>query len=110
MANNTTAGSQTAPDVQRFREVVAAAVGELRSAEIRKTFVALSIEELVDQHISEMEAGASLDPMKPSRMDRLTQVYTDLVGNIAAMKALPPESFAPSDNNGAATSGTGGTT
>lgn len=99
MANNTTAGTRTAPDIQRFREVVADVVGEVRSAEVRHTYVALSIEELVDQQIERLEAGASQDPMKPARMDRLQASYDAFKQSISAIKDLPPEMFTPADPN-----------
>jgi hypothetical protein len=109
VTDSTTAGSTAGPEIRRFREVTAAVVGELRAAELRSTFAALSLEELVDQHISELEAGASTDPIKPARADRLKKVYDDFIGSLAAMKALPAETFvhrASSDNTSTPVEGT----
>lgn len=89
---------------------MAAVVGEIRAAEVRNTFAALSLEELVDQHISEMEAGASTDPMRPSRADRLKKIYDDFVNSLEAMKAVPPESFIPRTSSDAANTDTEGGT
>lgn len=99
MANNTTAGSQAAPEIQKLRESVAGIVGELRSAEVQRTFVSLSLEELIDQHLERIGAGLSTDPMKPSRADRLKTTYDDFVGSLDAIKALPAEAFVPRDPN-----------
>lgn len=107
MANNTTAGSQAAPEIQKLRESVAAVVGELRAAEIQRTFAALSLEELIDQHLERIGAGLSTDPMKPSRADRLKSVYDDFVGSIEAIKALPAEAFLPQDPNNSANTPSG---
>ena len=97
MPNNTTAGSQQGPQISQFREVVANVVGELRSAEVRRTFVALSIEELVDDQIASLELGASLDPVQPTLMDRVQKIYDDFTNAFDAIKATPPEMFIPSD-------------
>ena len=111
MPNNTTSGNQQGPEIRRFREVVANMVGELRSQEVRKSFAAISIEELVDDQISQLEAGASLDPMRPSRMDRLQKIKDDFDASFDAIKATPPEAFIPADgstNVNTPQSGTGG--
>lgn len=111
MPNNTTSGNQQGPEIRQFREVVANMVGELRSAEVRKSFSALSIEELVDDQISQLEAGASLDPVRPTRKDRLLKIMNDFTASFDAIKATPPEAFIPaeaSSNVNTPQSGTGG--
>lgn len=88
--------SASRTQLREFRRVVANAVGELRSKEVRDTYAALSIEELMDQHIARLET--TTDPINPSRLQRLRRVRADLVANIEAMKATPPDLFRRHDN------------
>lgn len=77
--------------LREFRRIVANAVGELRSQEVRDSFSSLSIEELMDEHIERMEE--SDDPLRPSRLQRLRAVRDDLANSIEAMKETPPSAF-----------------
>lgn len=74
---------------------MANAVGELRSQEVRDSFAALSIEELMDQHIAQLDD--SDDPTNPSRLQRLRQVRDDLANSIEAMKETSPSAFRRAD-------------
>ncbi len=87
----TTPRAGSREQLREFRRIVANAVGELRSKEIRDAYAALSIEELMDQHVARLEETS--DPINPSRLQRLKKVRDDLVNNIEAMKATPPENF-----------------
>ncbi len=77
--------------LREFRRIVANAVGELRSQEVRDSYAALSIEELMDQHIERLEG--TNDPNQPSRIQRLRNVRDALTDNIEAMKETPPAAF-----------------
>ena len=77
--------------LREFRRIVAAAVGELRSQEVRNTFASISLEELADRHIERLEA--SDNPLHPSRLERLRRVRDDLTNTIEEMKNTPPELF-----------------
>jgi hypothetical protein len=77
--------------LREFRRIVAAAIGELRSQEVRDSFSSLSLEELADQHIERLEESA--DPLHPSRLQRLRKVRDDLAESIEAMKETPPSRF-----------------
>lgn len=82
--------------LREYRRVVAAAVGELRSNEIRNSFAALSFEELIDQHIDRMTG--TTDANHPSRLSRITKVRDDLAANIEGIKATPPAAFTRSSS------------
>jgi hypothetical protein len=82
---------QSREQFREFRRIIAAAVGELRSEEVRSSFAALSLEELADQHIDRLKA--SQDPLRPSRLQRLRKVQSDLTNSIEAMKETSPASF-----------------
>lgn len=88
---------QQAQDVLRkFRDIVGDAVSFVRSQEITKSFVSLSLEELIDQQIALInEPDASGSPSKLARLDRLHQ---DLLDNIEAMKNTSPDLFRARDN------------
>jgi hypothetical protein len=66
-------------------------VGELRSNQVRDSYAALSIEELMDQHIARLQDTD--DPIHPSRKQRIDKVYNDLANNIEALKATDPAQF-----------------
>lgn len=91
-----TPGDARREQLREFRRVVAAAVGELRSEELRNAFSALSLEELVDEAVRRLDDSAT-DPINPSRLQRIRKVRDDLVNNIAAMKETPPEYFRSPD-------------
>jgi hypothetical protein len=93
-----TASDQSREQLREFRRVTAAAVGEIRSQQIRQTYAALSIEELMDQHITRLEGTD--DPIHPSRKTRLQKVYDDFTNNIQAMKDTPPDRFRRHDPDG----------
>lgn len=93
--NERTADQQAADQLREYRRIVADAVGELRSQEIRDSFASISLEELLDQHIERMQE--STDPIKPSRLQRLRKVKDDLVASVEAIKAVPPERFRRAD-------------
>jgi uncharacterized protein YdcH (DUF465 family) len=84
--------------LREFRRVVSDAVGELRSAEIRDSYVSLSLEELVDQNIERLEGGT--DPTSPSRLERVRKIREELSSKIDAMKDTPPEFFRRADAEG----------
>lgn len=98
MSDEQTPRSSSREQLREFRRVVANAVAEVRSQEIKNAFAALSLEELIDQHIARLE-GAE-DAINPSRVERIRKVKEELTANIEAMKNTPPESFRRHDPQG----------
>lgn len=100
--------TQRARDQQReFRRVIAAAIGEVRSNEVRNAFASISLEELADTHVERLEESA--DPVHPSRLDRLRAIKQNMEDSIEEMKATPASSFRRSDpDNDANTAPDGG--
>lgn len=91
MTQERTTQQASRQQLREFRRIVAAAVGALRSQEVRDTFVALSLEELADQHIERLSESG--DPTRPSRLQRIRIIRDDLTNSIEAMKETPPENF-----------------
>lgn len=81
----------------KFREIVADIVGELRGAEVARSFAAITLEELIDQHLELMMETKS--QTKPSRLDYVKRTYNALVNNIEEMKNTSPEEFDTRDTN-----------
>lgn len=90
----------TREEINEFRRVVADALSELRSQEVRNAFSSLTLEELVDQHIEMLE---STDDQKLGRLARLRKVKEDLLARIEAIKEVPPEAFRRSSSTDAET-------
>ena len=97
MADEVTPRTSAREQIREFRRVTANAVAELRSNEVRDSFAALSLEELVDQHIDRLEVGSATTP---SRLARIRRVRDELNANIEAMKNTPPELFRRHDPEG----------
>jgi len=97
MAGERTPNQASREQLREFRRIVAAAVGEIRSQEVRNTFASLSLEELADQHIERL--NDSSDPMHPSRLDRLRTIRDDMANSIQQMKDTPPEAFRRHDSD-----------
>lgn len=91
MTDERTPAAQSREQIREFRRIVASAVGELRSSQVRDAYAAVSIEELMDQHIARLED--SDDPIHPSRKQRIDKVHDDLTNNIEALKATDPSEF-----------------
>lgn len=106
MPDERTPREQSREQLREFRRIVASAVGELRSNQIRDAYAALSIEELMDQHIARLQD--SDDPINPSRKQRVERVYTQLVDNIDAMKEVDPSRFRRPDPDNDANTEPGG--
>lgn len=86
--------------IREYRRIVSAAVAELRSEERNTSLQAYTIEDAVDQQI-ELLVGDS-DPHRRSALQRIDKIKDDLLANIDAMKATPPEYFLRQDADGAA--------
>lgn len=86
-----TADTSNREQLQLFREIVSEVVASLRSQEVSKSYVALSIEELVDRRIATLTA--SEDPMRRSRREQVEKIYNDFMSQIEAMKATDPVQF-----------------
>lgn len=91
-----TTGDARREQLREFRRIVAEAVGELKSEELRNSFAALSLEELIDDAIKQLDDTGD-DPTNPTRLQRIRKIRDDLVNNIEAMKETPPEVFRAPD-------------
>jgi len=82
--------------IRTFRRVLASALAELRSQEVRTSFAAVSLEELVDRQIAELEQDT--DPLYPSRLSAVRKLRRELAETVEAVKAQPPEAFRTRDS------------
>lgn len=98
MADEETPRSRAREQQREFRRIVANAVGELRSQEVKDSYASLSLEELIDQQIDRLEGTE--DGSNPSRLARIRRVKQELTDNIEAMKATPPSDFRRHDPDG----------
>jgi hypothetical protein len=98
VTEESTPRSRAREQQREFRRIIANAVGELRSNEIRDSYAALSLEELIDQQIDRLEG--TNDTLNPSRLQRIQRIRQELADNIEAMKATPPSSFRRHDPDG----------
>ena len=92
MAEDTSDSSARAK-LREFRRVVANVVGELRSQEIRDTYAALTLTEVLDQHLKDLTGEGRV----PSRKSRLKKLYDEFNTNIQAIKDTPPSAFRTPD-------------
>jgi hypothetical protein len=79
--------------LRAFRETTANIVGELRANAVRQSYFSMSLEELIDDAIIELDNPATDRTRRVGRLQRLDAAYNDLVNSIDAMKEIPPESF-----------------
>lgn len=77
--------------LQVYWETVGDAIDALRAAEIRDTYAAISLEELVQRHTERL--SASTDPSRLDALARVKRVQKRLTDRIAAMKEIPPSHF-----------------
>ncbi len=89
-----TASDSSRNQLREFRRVTANVVTELRSQEVRDTYAAITITELVNQ---QLEFLVGTEGRVPSRKQRLKTVYEEFNNNIAAIKATPPSAFRQHD-------------
>lgn len=90
MPESTDTSQQSREQLQEFRRIVSSAVGELRASQVRDAYAALSIEELMDQHVERM-SGTGKGVV--SRKQRLEKLYDQFTGSIEAMKNTDPSRF-----------------
>lgn len=95
MTDERTPREQNREQIREFRRIVGAAVGEIRSNQVRTAYSSLSLEELMDRHVAEMVDED--DPIRPSRKQRVTKVHTELTNSIEAMKNTDPAQFRQRD-------------
>lgn len=94
----TASNQETQDRLLDFRRAVADIMGELRGTEIRDSYAAIGLEELMDQHVDRLTE--STDPMRPSRLARLTKIHTTFVDSLESIKATPPGMFRRHDPDG----------
>lgn len=97
MASSTT--EQTPENAAReqllsFYRIVGNVIGELRSQEIRDTYAAITLDEVIQQQLVFLVDGT---PQRPSRKQRLQQMYDEFKANIQAIKDTPPSAFRQQD-------------
>lgn len=82
--------------LREFRRMVANMVGELRSQEVRDTYAAITLGEIVNQHLLYLVGNKT----KPGRKQRMEQMFKEFEDNIEAIKATPVQNFrAPDPKN-----------
>jgi hypothetical protein len=89
-----TAAEEQRETLQQFREVVANAVGFIRSAEVTNSFTSIGLEELIDQRIERIEAPSGT---RTGHLARLEKIKVDFENAIEAMKNTPPDAFRSPD-------------
>lgn len=94
MASETTPSESSRNKAREFREVVANVVGELRSAEIRKSFASVTLLELAAKHADRLDKG---DAVRPSRLARIEALYKRYKDSIEEIKATPVDMFRSHD-------------
>lgn len=72
-----------------FRRVVANVVTELRSQELRDTYAAVTMNEVLDQALLVLTG----DGKRLGRKQKLTKVREEFLGAIEAIKKTPPSAF-----------------
>ena len=82
--------------LREFRRVVADVVGELRSQEIRDSYAAVTLVELMDRHVVRLVEGSAA---KPSRLARIEALYVAYKNSIEGIKATSPSVFRAHDPN-----------
>jgi hypothetical protein len=89
------AQQEKAPDaaarsqLREFRRVLANVVDDLRSAAVSDTYAAITLNEVIDQHLQELVGEGRV----PSRMQRVKTSYEEFKSSIEAIKAIPPSAF-----------------
>lgn len=96
-ASDSTPSAAARNQLRAFRGIVSDVVGELRSQQIRDTYSAITITELMQAHLVELVDGA---PGKQSRKQRLDALVSAFKANLDAMKATPPDNFRTHDPQG----------
>lgn len=93
MADEQSTNDAARNKLREFRRMTANVVAELRSQEVRDTYAAITLTELVNQQIELLVGTGRI----PSRKQRLTTVYEEFNANIEAIKATPPATFRQHD-------------
>jgi hypothetical protein len=78
---------------REFRRVTANVVAELRSRYVRDSYAALSLPEILDQHLLYLVG----DGKRLGRKQKLKKVRDEFLANLDAMKATPPSAFREPD-------------
>lgn len=79
--------------LRAYRETTANVVGELRSQEIRDTFAAITLSEVIEQHLTTLTGKGRI----PSRKARLEKIHKTFNDSIEALKKTSPDSFRTPD-------------
>lgn len=93
---------------REFRRVLAQALTEVRSNEVRTSFASVTLNELIDQHIDRL--AESTDPWMIPRLQQVQKIRRELTDVIAKVKEMDPSEFRePEPDRDANTSVEGGT-
>jgi hypothetical protein len=77
-----------------FYTIIGNVIGELRSQEIRDTYAAITLDEVIQQQLAFLVDGT---PQRLSRKQHLQKVYDEFKANIQAIKDTPPSAFRQQD-------------
>lgn len=83
------AREQESTKLIEFRRITANVLAELRSQEIRDSYAAVTMTEVIDQALQ----GLVGDGKKLGRKQKLTKVRDEFYGAIDAIKNTPPSTF-----------------
>jgi hypothetical protein len=77
-----------------FYRILGNVIGELRSQEIRDTYAAITLDEVIQQQLAFLVDGT---PTRISRKQHLQQMYDEFKANLQAIKDTPPSAFRQTD-------------
>ena len=80
---------QQRTQLNEFRRLVANVVTELRSQEIRDTYAAITLNEVIDQQLLYLTGTGK----KLGRKQKLTKARDEFLAVLDAIKAVPPSTF-----------------
>lgn len=90
----TTPSEASRAQLREYARVISNVVAELRSQEVRDTFAAVTLNEVLDQHLQQLTGISS---RIPSRRQRLKKMYDEYKATIASIKATSPDAFRTPD-------------
>jgi hypothetical protein len=88
-SNENTEEQRRESQLDSFRRMVADVVGELRSEEIRSTYAAITLSEVVDQQLKALQGDGRI----PGRKQRLQREHDRFMAGIDALLETSPEAF-----------------
>jgi arginine/lysine/ornithine decarboxylase len=95
MATSDASSEAARNQIRDFKEVVATIVAELRSEEIRDTYAAITLTEVLNQQLASLTGTSRI----PSRKQRLKKNYEAFNASLEAIKSTSPDAFRTPDKD-----------